>query len=362
MSKRLFIGATICVGLLAATACSATAAVSTIFSDDFENYGVGQYPSGAWSTYLGGISAQVTDEQHYAGGKSFRLSGGAGSSRSDVVSIAFPDAFTYTVAAMVGPGSPGGVCGIRKTWAGLSPINAINFDASLGYIGWEGSFDANHLLEECVPGKWYRATVTITGFLGQNARADITIEYDGLRITKTDQPAFNVTQADGGHFQLHTYSRAPSTMYFDSVRIGPANAPPVAVCKAAELVAGATDCCASATPADVDGGSYDPDGPDDIASLCITAVDGNPVACVETASVCGAGQHAVTLTITDNAGLSDTCEAVVTVRDETPPTITCPPDKTLEAPADTDPSKTGEPIADDACGPVTVTYHDEETP
>ncbi|HUW35039.1 MAG TPA: hypothetical protein VM223_25795, partial [Planctomycetota bacterium] len=84
--------------------------------------------------------------------------------------------------------------------------------------------------------------------------------------------------------------------------------------------------------------------------------------CVETASVCGAGQHAVTLTITDKAGLSDSCDAIVTVRDETPPTITCPPDKTLEGPADTDPSNTGEPIADDACGPVTVTYHDEETP
>jgi len=100
------------------------------------------------------------------------------------------------------------------------------------------------------------------------------------------------------------------------------NEPPVAVCQAFDPVVGA-DCCAIVTVADIDGGSFDPDGAQDITSICITEADGNPVDCLQSVELCGAGLHTVTLTITDRFGQTDSCAARVTLLDETAPTITC---------------------------------------
>ena len=86
-----------------------------------------------------------------------------------------------------------------------------------------------------------------------------------------------------------------------------ANKPPVALCKPATNEVDAA-CCAAVSVADVNNGSYDPNGADDIASIAVSPTE-----------VCGVGSHTVTLTITDKGGLSDTCEAVVTVVDTTPP-------------------------------------------
>ncbi len=98
------------------------------------------------------------------------------------------------------------------------------------------------------------------------------------------------------------------------------NEPPVAACQ--DFSADADEnCCIVVDVADIDGGSTDPDGDDDIQSLCITAVDGSPVACEQQVEVCGVGTHTVTLTITDWFGLSDSCDATVEVLDITPPSI-----------------------------------------
>ncbi|MEN8006463.1 MAG: M12 family metallopeptidase [Candidatus Krumholzibacteriota bacterium] len=82
------------------------------------------------------------------------------------------------------------------------------------------------------------------------------------------------------------------------------------------------DCCIQVTVADIDDGSYDPDGAGDVVSLCITELDGMPVDCEQSVEVCEVGNHTVTLTITDECGETSSCDATVTVIDVTPPTMT----------------------------------------
>ncbi len=78
------------------------------------------------------------------------------------------------------------------------------------------------------------------------------------------------------------------------------------------------DCCISVSVSDIDNGSYDPDGPGDIESLCITAVDAVPVGCQQVVEICGDGNHTVTLTITDLCGNTDSQDATVEVVNSPP--------------------------------------------
>ncbi len=97
------------------------------------------------------------------------------------------------------------------------------------------------------------------------------------------------------------------------VRIGPEGvpiAPPVAVCKNKTVDADSA-CKGRVTTADIDGGSFDPDGP-------------APSCALDNAGPFGLGPHTVTLTCTDSTGLSAQCTATVTVNDVTPPTLNCP--------------------------------------
>lgn len=85
------------------------------------------------------------------------------------------------------------------------------------------------------------------------------------------------------------------------------NNPPVARC-ANRTVPADSNCQADAS---VDDGSFDPDGDD------ITLVQ-------SPAGPYSLGSHPVTLTVTDDGGNSASCQATVTVVDNTPPTVTCP--------------------------------------
>src|SRR5436190_12164 len=65
-----------------------------------------------------------------------------------------------------------------------------------------------------------------------------------------------------------------------------------------------------------------------------------------------------TWTATDDCGNSSTCMQRITVRDTTPPTITCPANRVLECPADTSANNTGVATAQDSCGLVSIGYSD----
>jgi len=87
--------------------------------------------------------------------------------------------------------------------------------------------------------------------------------------------------------------------------------PPVAICKNISVQLGATGTV-TITGAEVNGGSYDPDGT--ISNLAVTPASFN---CSQI------GPNSVTLTVTDNEGLTSTCTATVIVEDHIPPQMIC---------------------------------------
>ncbi len=120
------------------------------------------------------------------------------------------------------------------------------------------------------------------------------------------------------------------------------NQPPVAVCQDAILKLDASGQ-ATLTPAMVDGGSYDPDG--DPMTLSVS----------KTVFTCAdIGDHTVVLTVTDDSGESDTCEATVTVVDTMDPTIVAPDDiiDVEQENGDGATVELGDVVAQDNCGAV----------
>jgi hypothetical protein len=100
---------------------------------------------------------------------------------------------------------------------------------------------------------------------------------------------------------------AGSTDAFVAKLVHGLNQPPVAVCKDIEISAD-ENCLATIVAEDVDGGSYDPD-------------DHEITLSVDNLGPFGLGEHTVNLTVTDELGESDTCQAVVIVIDAMPPEI-----------------------------------------
>lgn len=99
------------------------------------------------------------------------------------------------------------------------------------------------------------------------------------------------------------------------------NSPPVAVCATTDLLADDRGN-AMVSVADIDAGSYDPNGAGDIDRMCIMNVDGEYVPCRDEVLVMGLGTHEVVLMVRDGCALSDRCTAIVNlVEDVTPPEI-----------------------------------------
>jgi predicted alpha/beta superfamily hydrolase/GH25 family lysozyme M1 (1,4-beta-N-acetylmuramidase) len=86
------------------------------------------------------------------------------------------------------------------------------------------------------------------------------------------------------------------------------NTPPVAKCKNVTVSAGSN----YTATASIDDGSFDPDSGD---TITLAQTPPGPYSL---------GDTLVTLTVTDNHGASNSCSSTVTVKDTTPPSITCP--------------------------------------
>lgn len=149
-----------------------------------------------------------------------------------------------------------------------------------------------------------------------------TVTFDGTSTPK-------VTELTGTVFTAARLS-APS----------PTNHDPVAACRD---VATSTDpgTCQAAS-ASVDNGSSDPDGD----PLTFTQNPGGPYAL---------GNTSVTLTVTDNRGGSDSCQATVTVEDNQAPAISCPAPLILECSGPGGAPASPSATASDNCDTAVVT-------
>jgi len=87
-------------------------------------------------------------------------------------------------------------------------------------------------------------------------------------------------------------------------------------------------------------------------SVTITSSDVSIAGCGNTESITR------TWTATDECGLAVSCEQIITVVDTMPPFISCPPDVTLECPADTSIAANGTATGSDICGNVAITSSD----
>lgn len=166
-------------------------------------------------------------------------------------------------------------------------------------------------------------------------------DFDGLElqgtwtITVTDHAFSDSSDCDCDG--LNVGPSCPRTLDEWSMEIDftptPDNLAPVAQCQDVTIEADQTSCTAAA---DVDDGSFDPDGDP------ITLEQDPP-------GPYGLGDTLVTLTVTDDGDLSDTCQATVTVVDEAAPEIQCNAPATI-TPPDAPVSFTA--TATDACGPA----------
>jgi hypothetical protein len=141
-------------------------------------------------------------------------------------------------------------------------------------------------------------TVDVTSTLG-TFEIDTTCVDPSTHLTFLDQSAFPI---------VPSFTKGVITII--------ENTPPVAVCQDVTVSAG--DGCA---PVDVvvDNGSYDPDG----HAITLTQTPPGPYPL---------GTTPVTLTVEDEFGATDECQATVTVEDHVPPEIVCPDDIFLNIP------------------------------
>ena len=198
----------------------------------------------------------------------------------------------------------------------------VTFDDSAG--GPPPGFLTNG---QCLTNQTYTPAETFLPFAGSQMQGTWT-----LTIVDNAGPDSPDCDCDG----LNEGPPCPRTLDSWSIRIDySTNQAPVAVCQDVTVAAGEGSCTATAN---VDAGSYDPDG--DALTIAQDPPGPYPV-----------GVHDVTLTVSDPLGASSSCTATVTVVDEAGPAISCNAPATI-TPPDAPVSFTA--TAADACGPVSV--------
>lgn len=196
-------------------------------------------------------------------------------------------------------------------WMGSAAMNG-NGDIAIGYSV------ASATQEPSIRFVGQTASESGTGVLnipeasileGVNSMTDASRwgDYSMMSVDPSDDDFWFTTEyvGDFGGF-------APWATWISEMTFGE---PPVAVCQDIELDLDAADGTISITPEDIDNGSTDASGGNDITlSLDIDTFD------------CGdAGENIVTLTVTDADGITASCTAVVTlnVTDEEAPVAVC---------------------------------------
>lgn len=155
--------------------------------------------------------------------------------------------------------------------------------------------------------------------LGIDAAAPYAVEWDTAGIAAGSRVTLRAVAIDafGG------VAQASLTVTVDA----PANRPPSASAGPDRTVEATSPLGAEVTLA---GSGSDPDAGDTLSfewTLGSTVLGSSPTVTI----VLGLGSHALTLTVTDNHGASASSQTTVVVRDTTAPSLTLPPNQTVEA-------------------------------
>ena len=193
------------------------------------------------------------------------------------------------------------------------PYNVDVVEVTQSYIVEEGSFNIPPDSVSTVGGittiRWNNIGVINDGDPDMSADETVVLTFQA----KSSQSGSNLDVEVTGSAKVDYDDNDGN--YVGSVPIPQAkinvNAPPVAVCQDITLPLDANGQ-ATLTASQVDGGSYDPDGDPITLSIDKTMFDCSDI-----------GPNTVTLTVTDDKGLSAICTATVTVVDITPPKVKC---------------------------------------
>ena len=240
-------------------------------------------------------------------------------------------------------------------------VNAIALSDTNVYVGGyfemagdkPASFFARWFSSGVCPSEINPTSATL-GVAATNATVAVTAAGDCAWTAQSNSSWLHTSSSSAGNGTVNYSADAnPSNGFragtiaigeqtFTVHQAGVDTVPPVAVCQ--NMVAAADATCHATVPASaVDNGSFDNDGT--ILSRSLTPP--GPYA---------KGITSVTLTVTDNDGWTDSCDATITVEDHTPPAITCPANLVTNLPAGVSNAVVNfsTPAATDNCGTVTV--------